>query len=233
MANKGTSGNIRTTINGQPRSVMPWDFLQKGNSPWHGGALNIYAAALGMAQKNHNRNVGRYEAQRRNQPYNEIDPVIRRREAQQDAARLDQLQVAYAQLCGASFEATQKLDPYPVENTPPQIAIRTELRALLRAADDRKRSEMLQDPDFMRAALEAPGALSGLSADAKAHMKERVCYERFPEQMAARDAFKEAADLVRQSLDIARESIEHESRYVGVERAEDVPQPWVSIDDNK
>jgi hypothetical protein len=150
-----------------------------------------------------------------------------------DAAKVrDDLHAKHNALSIKARDQVESLRPFQAPTTANEIALQQEYRAVLRQADSKTRSELLQQFEFKSAAL-APGAspaLSGIPPSSFAQLKERRLREVYPDQMAEYDDFLKADEVVANHLAALDAQIESERQDLGIQahqpKPKPAPEPW-------
>lgn len=104
---------------------------------------------------------------------------------------------------------------------------RMELRQFLKT-DDKRLSHLFgaDNVEFIQSALEMPPALSGLTAEQMAHVRDGYIQDRHADSLAALQATEEAITAIEQAQQLARKAITEEA---GLESQREVNAWWDSI----
>jgi hypothetical protein len=123
------------------------------------------------------------------------------------------------------------LKPFDAPKTSHEIALQAEYRNVLRNADAKTRTELLQSFEYRQAAM-ADGAhpsLSGIAPTQFERMRQQRIAQRYPDEVETFADFQAANEIVGNHLSALEAMIETERRSLGIPAVEPktkTPDPW-------
>jgi hypothetical protein len=206
--------------------IVPQAWEDSPPKGFAGSLLDVRAKLLPIVQTYHEQQQEQQRAGLKWQEAKIPDPRVRQikvRENQRKLAHLKQLKNSI-DAAAVGFEIERMQIPYSKQAA--DIAIRGELRSAMRAADDKKRQALLaEDRAFRDAALEAPPALSGLTPQTHAHLRESEIAARFPDELKVVNEWKQALEVVAPAIKAADAAIAHELTQLDLPEVEREPVP--------
>jgi hypothetical protein len=220
---------------GEERSlgpVWPDEFREAHPGSFTGRAFKVRSEIYAIGSRIHDQNQRAITAKLTGKPADLPEPKIRETRAHEDLKRLQGLEDALGKLNDESITLEAKLKPHKYDDGVAGASLRSDMKAMLRGADAKTRRELLERPEYRRAALEpgAPPQLSGLTKEAhdKLHADEMRC--AFPEVMKNIDDFMVAEDIVKHNIATVRYALQNELKAcgapLGMPKKDKPPKDW-------
>jgi hypothetical protein len=200
---------------GSEKTLGFWDAqrfskYQPGSNVGKVGAQRT--AGLKVAQRLHNINTETKTAKASGREPQLPDVSVRRQLAREDQKALIGIRNARAEIEAQAFLLKDNLRPFDYSKPDP---LRSEYRAMLRAADDKQRAELLRKPAYREALFQGDASLSGVSDMQYERLYETELRTRFPDQMTAYDDTTAALETLGHVYTAATTALENELKAIG------------------
>jgi hypothetical protein len=143
------------------------------------------------------------------------EPAIRVRKAREFQRELASARSQYNTVGAAALDFEIAGTEIPYSKDPANIALRGEMRSVLRAADDKKKREFLADDAFREAALEATAPLSGMSPLAHEQLRKEYVNAKFPDVVQTVEKWRTAHEVVGTTFKAVEMQIANELTALG------------------
>lgn len=195
----------------------PDSFSSSTRTSWIGRLGAERQTVMGIAFKRHTQNESVRLAKAKRQMAILPEPEARARTARAEQRQLDAIHRNVTQIATEVADKRLGLKFFDYEKNGGGVVgalNRQELRAALRAMPEDKRNAAMKSHKFRIAALEQPGALSGLPNSTHAHLIEEELKAKYPQEIQDLDDAATAVELMRETLKPVSLAVENELRAI-------------------